>query len=100
MLPSGLGNFYLALLLVAIDETNPRSLTETSPTILVTPIEGALRKIGSAGALLPSWEARLVDDDGYDVEPGKGVPGELWIRECRPYSPSHLRSAHVNCTRA
>jgi len=55
-------------------------LTETSPTILITPIEGALRKIGSAGALLPSWEARLVDDDGYDVEPGKGIPGELWIR--------------------
>jgi acyl-CoA synthetase (AMP-forming)/AMP-acid ligase II len=92
--------FYLVQLRAAIDETNPRSLTETSPTILITPIESALRKIGSAGALLPSWEARIVDDDGHDVEPGKRVPGELWMRGCRPYSPSHLRSTHVNYTRA
>jgi len=81
----------------AIDETDARSLTETSPTALIMPVKDAARKIGSAGALLPSLEARLVDEDGNDVEPGKGIPGELWIRECCPHSPSSQRCALANC---
>jgi acyl-CoA synthetase (AMP-forming)/AMP-acid ligase II len=63
------------------DGPNASSLTETSPTTHIVPVKDALLKIGAAGALLPSLEARLVDDGGNDVEPGKGIPGEIWIRE-------------------
>lgn len=33
---------------------------------------------GSAGALLPNTEGRLVDEEGNDAP--EGVPGELWLR--------------------
>lgn len=59
-------------------------LTETSTTSHMLPIEDEMRKIGSAGVLVPSLEARIVDDDGNDVPPGKGVPGELWMRTSLP----------------
>lgn len=76
----------------AIDGSNIRSLTETSPATHILPVKHALQKIGSAGALLPNLEARLVDDDGNDVEPGRGVSGELWMRECNRIS-SHSHTA-------
>ncbi|KAH7420130.1 acyl-CoA synthetases/AMP-acid ligases II [Cadophora sp. MPI-SDFR-AT-0126] len=38
----------------------------------------AKRKAGSVGKLLPSTEARLVDDDLHDVPPGQ--PGEILLR--------------------
>ncbi|KAF8689650.1 acetyl-CoA synthetase, partial [Rhizoctonia solani] len=53
-------------------------LTEMSPTVLLTPLHRATEKIGSAGELLPNLEARLVGEDGLDVELGQ--PGELWLR--------------------
>lgn len=61
----------------------------------MVPIKDALRKIGSAGALLPSSEARLIGDDGNDVEPGKGIPGEIWLRE---YSLTYVHCAFANHT--
>ncbi|KAL5639027.1 hypothetical protein ACGC1H_003414 [Rhizoctonia solani] len=53
-------------------------LTEMSPTVLLTPLHRATEKIGSAGELLPNLEARLVGEDGVDVD--EGQPGELWLR--------------------
>lgn len=42
------------------------------------PLRDWLRKAGSAGLLMPHLEARLVGEDGKDVE--EGEPGELWLR--------------------
>ncbi|KAJ1303693.1 hypothetical protein OPQ81_008118 [Rhizoctonia solani] len=53
-------------------------LTEMSPTVLLTPLHRATEKIGSAGELLPNLEARLVGENGMDVQ--EGQPGELWLR--------------------
>lgn len=62
--------------------TNPRKhrygLTETSPTSTFLPYDDAIRKNGSCGVLLPTLEARIVDDNENDVAPG--MAGELWIR--------------------
>lgn len=44
------------------------------------PTEDDARKIGSIGVLLPSYECRLVDEDGKDVKSGSGLPGEIWLR--------------------
>ncbi|KAJ7449083.1 AMP binding protein [Mycena galericulata] len=55
-------------------------LTETSPTThLLAPADDE-RKMGSIGQLLPTLEARLVDDDDGEVDAEEGRPGELWIR--------------------
>lgn len=53
-------------------------LTETSPTSTFLPYDDAVRKNGSCGILLPTLEARIVDDNETDVAPG--LPGELWLR--------------------
>jgi acyl-CoA synthetase (AMP-forming)/AMP-acid ligase II len=37
-----------------------------------------LKKAGSAGVVITTWELRIVADDGRDVEAGK--PGEIWVR--------------------
>jgi acyl-CoA synthetase (AMP-forming)/AMP-acid ligase II len=44
------------------------------------PVEDADRKMGSIGILLPSLEARLVEDEEGDKDAAEGEPGELWIR--------------------
>lgn len=52
-------------------------MTETTGAItLMDP--GQRDHTGSVGVLLGNHEARIVDDDGKDLEPG--VPGEVWIR--------------------
>ncbi|CUA68067.1 hypothetical protein RSOLAG22IIIB_07742 [Rhizoctonia solani] len=66
-------------------------LTEMSPTVLLTPLHRATEKIGSAGELLPNLEARLVGEDGVDVD--EGQPGELWLR-----GPSVMRGYLNNPT--
>ncbi|KAG9127778.1 hypothetical protein FRC07_009366 [Ceratobasidium sp. 392] len=53
-------------------------LTEMSPTVLLTRLERAAEKVGSAGELLPNLEARLVGEDSVDVKEGEA--GELWLR--------------------
>ncbi|KAJ7188623.1 AMP binding protein [Mycena filopes] len=60
--------------------TQGYGLTETSPTTHLLPVADADRKMGSIGILLPSLEARLVDDDEGKVDAAAGEPGELWIR--------------------
>lgn len=65
-------------------------LTETTPTSHVLDLEHYLSKLGSVGRILPNLEARLVREDGVDVE--EGQPGELWLR-----GPSVMKvRGHVN----
>lgn len=48
--------------------------TETAP--VVTTFKG--ERAGWTGYLIPTWQARLVKDDGEDA--ARGEPGELWVR--------------------
>ncbi|KAF9519425.1 hypothetical protein BS47DRAFT_1388240 [Hydnum rufescens UP504] len=43
-------------------------------------VEDSIRKIGSIGCLIPNVQARLVDEDDEDIQPGPEKRGELWIR--------------------
>jgi long-chain acyl-CoA synthetase len=52
-------------------------LTEASPIVTTTAIDGLLRP-GSIGPPLPGVDVRLVDADGDDVLAGD--PGEIWVR--------------------
>ena len=52
-------------------------LTEASPIVTTTAIDGVLRP-GSIGPPLPGVDVRLVDADGDDVLAGD--PGEIWVR--------------------
>ncbi|EUC39046.1 hypothetical protein COCCADRAFT_81604 [Bipolaris zeicola 26-R-13] len=58
-----------------IDQT--WGLSETTGSASIMPA-GMHDDTGSVGPLLPNVVARLVDDDGRDVEPGK--PGEILIK--------------------
>nr|GAT57814.1 AMP binding protein [Mycena chlorophos] len=60
--------------------TQAYGLTETSPTTHVLPLRDADRKVGSIGLLLPTLEARLVQDEDGRVDVATGQPGELWVR--------------------
>ncbi|KAI1815459.1 acetyl-CoA synthetase-like protein [Poronia punctata] len=58
-------------------------LSETTGSITVTPIEHVqTAPAGSVGSLVASCYARLVDEQGKDVEPGKGKAkaGEIWVK--------------------
>lgn len=55
--------------------------TETNAVLSSSPTE---RRAGFVGTLQPGFEARVVDADGLDVEPG--VPGELLLRSDQPYA--------------
>ncbi|ROW17615.1 hypothetical protein VPNG_00792 [Cytospora leucostoma] len=52
-------------------------LTETTGAITQMP-PGKSEYTGSVGMLVANHEARIVDDDGKDVEPG--ATGEIWVR--------------------
>lgn len=52
-------------------------LSETAGSFTLVPRQ-IRDTTGSVGTLLPECEARIVDDEGRDVEPGK--PGEMWVR--------------------
>ncbi|KAF9514742.1 hypothetical protein BS47DRAFT_838022 [Hydnum rufescens UP504] len=60
--------------------TQGYGLTETLPAAHFLPLEDAVRKSGTIGKLHPNLQARLVDDDGNDIEPGPENRGELWLR--------------------
>lgn len=54
-------------------------MTETSPTItMVNNSMVSKERIGWCGRLIPSYQARLVREDGTDAPTGE--PGELWVR--------------------
>lgn len=73
--------------------TQGYGLTETSPIITcMTGAEAKGGKVdGSIGRLIPTFEARLVLDDGSDAPPGER--GELWVR-----SPSVMKGYLDNPT--
>jgi long-subunit acyl-CoA synthetase (AMP-forming) len=60
-------------------------LTETSPVVHI----GLGERLGWCGRLIPTWEARLVTDEGEDAAPGGR--GELWVR-----GPSVMKGYHNN----
>ncbi|BEI80393.1 hypothetical protein CcaverHIS002_0109220 [Cutaneotrichosporon cavernicola] len=71
-------------------------LTETSPAITYCKAEDAAKldkngknRKGSVGKLIPSYELRLVGDDGKDVP--EGQRGELWVA-----GPSVMTGYHNN----
>lgn len=53
-------------------------LTETTPTITYGKPEDMEGRKGSCGRLIPTYEARLVQEDGSDAP--EGGRGELWVR--------------------
>ncbi|TXT12864.1 hypothetical protein VHUM_01265 [Vanrija humicola] len=65
-------------------------MTETSPVIMsMAGPDGAAHE-GQCGRLIPTWEARLVKEDGEDAsKPGEA--GELWVR-----GPSTMKGYHNN----
>lgn len=59
--------------------TQGYGLTETSPmTHVMTAVEGSQHR-GKIGKIVTTMQARLVDDQGKDVEK-EGERGELWLR--------------------
>lgn len=54
--------------------TDSYGQTETAP--VVTTFDG--HRKGWVGYLIPTWQARLVKDDGEDA--ARGEAGELWVR--------------------
>jgi len=53
-------------------------LTESFAIVTSTPYEDALRKINAIGRLLPSMDARIVDDEGKELP--TGAIGEIVLR--------------------
>ncbi len=54
-------------------------LTEAAPGVSSTVVSG-VAKPGSVGRPFPGVSVRLVDDDGEDLDPADGDPGEIWIK--------------------
>jgi len=53
-------------------------LTEASPIVTTTAVDGREPRAGSIGPPVPGVEVRVVDADGSDVLAGD--PGEVWVR--------------------
>ena len=54
-------------------------LTEAAPGVSSTVVSG-VAKPGSVGRPFTGVELRLVDDEGVDIDPADGDPGEIWIK--------------------
>lgn len=54
-------------------------LSETSPFIAATPVDGPRGPEGSAGRLNPAWKVDLIDADGAEVPPGE--TGEIAVAD-------------------
>ncbi len=55
-------------------------LTETHGIVTANAARFFLAKPESCGPVVPTLDAKLVDDDGSDVEPGPGAIGQLCVR--------------------
>ncbi|CAK9779550.1 unnamed protein product [Cutaneotrichosporon oleaginosum] len=76
-LPVDLARRFHKILPVPICEAY--GMTETSPGIAVMNSKMATpERLGWVGRLIPSYQARLVREDGTDAP--LGTPGELWVR--------------------
>ncbi|PLW81889.1 AMP-binding protein [Kineobactrum sediminis] len=65
-------------------ELMPQGLGQSEAMQLVITLPGdSSLPAGSCGKPSPALEARLVDDEGRDVADGE--PGELWVRQTRPF---------------
>lgn len=62
-----------------IGVTQGYGLTETSPVSHVMTVEESLGRKGRIGKLMPTYQARLVTEEGKDVIKS-GERGELWLR--------------------
>lgn len=61
--------------------TQGYGLTETSPVSHVMTVQESQGRKGRIGKLMPTYQARLVTEDGKDVvKQGAGERGELWLR--------------------
>ncbi|KAF9514737.1 hypothetical protein BS47DRAFT_1372215 [Hydnum rufescens UP504] len=60
--------------------TQSYGLTETTSGTHWLRVEDSMRKPGSVGWLIPNIQARLVDEDEEDIQPGQEKRGELWVR--------------------
>lgn len=64
-------------------------MTETTPNICTMRREEAKGRAGWVGKLIPTYQARLVREDGTDAP--RGEAGEMWVR-----SPSVMKGYHNN----
>ncbi len=71
--------------LTGLDINQGYGLTEASPGVTTT-LSSSSVKPGSVGRQLPGVELRLVDDDGDDIDPDDGDPGEIYIKGANLFS--------------
>jgi long-chain acyl-CoA synthetase len=67
----------------ALDKGAPSTgygMTETHGIITANSAKNYLAKPSSCGPVVPTLDAKLVDEDGNDVEPGPSAIGELCVR--------------------
>lgn len=64
-------------------------MTESSPVCHTMASHEAAGRAGQVGRLMPTFEARLVTEDGTDAP--EGERGELWLR-----GPSIMEGYHAN----
>ena len=74
-------------------------LTESHAIVTSTPYEDALRKINAIGKLLPTMDARIVDDEGNELPPGS--MGEIVLKGAKVFKgywkkPEATRETIVN----
>lgn len=55
-------------------------MTESTGGALWLRVKDSVRKAGSTGWLIPNFQARLVDENEKDIQPGPENQGELWVR--------------------
>jgi acyl-CoA synthetase (AMP-forming)/AMP-acid ligase II len=72
-------------------------MTEASPATHILTLKNWEEGKGSVGPLVPNVEARIVDENGFDIKPGEA--GEVWIRGPNIFLGYHNNvAATADCT--